>query len=527
MKKLLALLLAAALLLPAASLAELTRVSEEPVEFTFWAAYNPTFQTDWETMKCWDYLEEATGVHINWELYTLTEMKEKLGILLASGDVDALPDAFFRCNITDTQLKKYGPEGLFLDISGLVEEYAPNLCRKMTDMDAWGTMLDPETGALYATPTLKDSISSRILPNFYFNRQMMDNVGWTTGAPRTTEELHDLLVLIRDNDANGNGDPSDEVGITSNSLTRIMNLFSGAFGINNRGRDDLCVDADPADESKVRFVYTTDEYRAMLSYLHRLYTEGLIDSNLFSLKTSSMVALGSQNQIFGLAYHSIAAAGVDENDYIGMDEPIEGPEGYKAWNTVDSGIYKGAFVISAKCEQPELLIKWVDNLYTYEGSLLINFGKEGEDWYYNEQNLPTWNDELMAQVNENTNYDLVTAQVSCYASGNVPNWFTDETYPGAQCRGLGYETSQKLAPYTCQTTWLFNFTIDEAEEVSALKADIITNCHDVYRADFITGAKDVDDDAQWDAYVQEMENLGLEDLIYIYQTALDRMNAAK
>lgn len=57
MKKLLALLLAAALLLPAASLAELTRVSEEPVEFTFWAAYNPTFQTDWETMKCWDYLE--------------------------------------------------------------------------------------------------------------------------------------------------------------------------------------------------------------------------------------------------------------------------------------------------------------------------------------------------------------------------------------------------------------------------------------------------------------------------------------
>ena len=121
----------------------------------------------------------------------------------------------------------------------------------------------------------------------------------------------------------------------------------------------------------------------------------------------------------------------------------------------------------------------------------------------------------------------MTAQVSCYASGNVPNWFTDETYPGAQCRGLGYETSQKLAPYTCQTTWLFNFTIDEAEEVSALKADIITNCHDVYRADFITGAKDVDDDAQWDAYVQEMENLGLEDLIYIYQTALDRMNAAK
>ena len=46
------------------------------------------------------------------------------------------------------------------------------------------------------------SISSRILPNFYFNKHMMENVGWTTGAPKTTDELYDLLVLIRDNDAN-------------------------------------------------------------------------------------------------------------------------------------------------------------------------------------------------------------------------------------------------------------------------------------------------------------------------------------
>ena len=45
MKKILALLLALALLLPTVAMAELNRVSEDPVEFTFWAAYNPTFQT--------------------------------------------------------------------------------------------------------------------------------------------------------------------------------------------------------------------------------------------------------------------------------------------------------------------------------------------------------------------------------------------------------------------------------------------------------------------------------------------------
>ena len=59
MKKILALLLALALLLPTVAMAELNRVSEEPVEFTFWAAYNPTFQTDWENRKCWKYLERS------------------------------------------------------------------------------------------------------------------------------------------------------------------------------------------------------------------------------------------------------------------------------------------------------------------------------------------------------------------------------------------------------------------------------------------------------------------------------------
>ena len=44
-----------------------------------------------------------------------------------------------------------------------------------------------------------------------------------------------------------------------------------------------------------------------------------------------------------------------------MDEPIQGPDGYKAWNTTDSGICKGAFVISANCKQPKC---WSSGLTT-------------------------------------------------------------------------------------------------------------------------------------------------------------------
>ena len=313
-------------------------------------------------------------------------MKEKLGVLLGTGTTSSFPDAFFRCSINANQLKKYGPEGLFMDITDLVKEYAPNACAAIDKMDGWSIVSDPSTGEIYSLPCITDSLSGRMLPKLFINVEMMHNVG-VDKMPETLDEFYDLLVKVRENDANGNGDPNDEVGIVTNTLDRYINLFSGAFGIHNRGREDMLVDADPADETKIRFVYTTDEYRALLSFVNRLYEEKLIDQNMLTPSTSNMVALGSQNQIFGLAYHSLAAAGIDEADYIGMDEPIQGPDGYKAWNTTDSGIYKGAFVISANCKQPEMLVKWIDNLYTYEGSLLINFGKEGEDWHYNEQNL--------------------------------------------------------------------------------------------------------------------------------------------
>ena len=109
MKKLFVLVLA--LMLALSSVAGVANAEEPRKEFTFWANYNPTYQVEWENMKCWKLLEEATGIKINWVLYANTgEMKEKLSVLLATNDVENFPDAFFRAGISSSQLKQYGPE---------------------------------------------------------------------------------------------------------------------------------------------------------------------------------------------------------------------------------------------------------------------------------------------------------------------------------------------------------------------------------------------------------------------------------
>ena len=88
MKRLLCALLALVLALACVpAMADVARVTEEPKEFTVWAAYNPTYQTEWESIKAWKYFEEATGVHINWVLFSNDEMSEKLNTLIGSEPV--------------------------------------------------------------------------------------------------------------------------------------------------------------------------------------------------------------------------------------------------------------------------------------------------------------------------------------------------------------------------------------------------------------------------------------------------------
>lgn len=521
MKKLLGLLLAAMLVL---SMVSGVAVAEERKEFTFWAAYNPTYQLDWENMKCWKLLEEATGIHINWVLYANSgEMKEKLGVLLGTNDTENFPDAFFRCSISATQVKQYGPEGMFYDISSLIKEYAPNACAAIDKMDAWSILTDPTTGAIYSLPCITDSVSGRMLPKLFFNVEMMHNVG-VEKMPETLDELYDLLVLIRDNDANKNGDASDEVGIVTNSLDRYINTFSGAFGIHNRGREDMLIDADPADETKVRFVYTTDEYRALLTFVNKLYEEKLIDQNILTPSTSNMVALGSQNQIFCLAYTNMAAAGIDESKYEAATVSLTGPGG-NGWNTLNKGVGVGNFVISNTLPEEDVitLLKWCDVLFTEEGARMVYFGEENVDFTIDEDGYPNYTEEILSQVSSDNPYDKVISSITCFASGGIPGYKDDKWNPGSECRGKAMTAALNMLPYTNQTTWAFNFTIEENDELSALKTDVVTNCHNIYRAKFISGELDIEDDAVWNQYLSEIESAGLEDLVYIYQTALDRM----
>ncbi len=101
----------------------------------------------------------------------------------------------------------------------------------------------------------------------------MDRVG--KDVPKTVDDLYELLKAYKTQEANGSGDPNDEIpwrGVGLGHFYFIMAAFTGLAGGNN---------IHIKDDGIVVFTPLLPEYKEFLIYANRLYKEELIDSEVF------------------------------------------------------------------------------------------------------------------------------------------------------------------------------------------------------------------------------------------------------
>jgi len=88
----------------------------------------------------------------------------------------------------------------------------------------------------------------------------------------------------------------------------------------------------------------------------------------------------------------------------------------------------------------------------------------------------------------------------------------------------GYQNILKPDGVKIFYTSLLTLTQDEQDIYNDCWVDIQKKISEMNAA-FITGQADIE--AEWDNYVKELYDMGLQDVIDVYQAALDRYNAAK
>ena len=315
-------------------------------------------------------LEEKHNIKINWQVYYNSDWTEQKSLLLASGD---LPDAFFgSICLTETDVAQN--KDYFVELTEGIEKNMPNLTaifEKEPELKAAAQNRDGEIYSLVKKLPLRPKVANAM----YINKEWLDNLGLS--MPTTYEELADVLKAFKEQDADGDGDPNNEIPYTNaGSLSGDLSNLLAPFGtIVSRTGNFMQIDAsgNPA------FVPITDHYKEAVKWAHELYASGCLDQEYFTQDSSMasakrMAEGGSQT---GLVFAWTADAEMGENaGQFELCEAVAGPDGnrYVESDPTFLDIANRELIITTQCKNPDKLLQWADDFYTDLVSLQTYYG---------------------------------------------------------------------------------------------------------------------------------------------------------
>lgn len=516
--RLLALAMVCALCMTGIALADTSILTEsgfpivkEPLTLTFYGNMS-SIQPEFKDMYILQKYEELTGVHIEWTSIPSSARNEKMTLAISSGE---LPDVFFKFGVSAANLQTYGDSGDFLDLAPLLEEYAPNfMAYAAKNPDVLASITSPD-GHIYSLPAIGEAPASRMAKKLYYNQEWMDKLGLE--QPSTMDELYAVLKAMRENDPNGNGE-KDEVPMTE-SVSTLYQLFGGLYGCFNRGNQSTEYDVDP-ETGLVRHTKTSNAFRQALEFMHKLYEEGIIDQECITFKDATAVGYATQDRLGVYLATNLALMPADAMAiWTPASTYVEGA----IWPLMRSHLRSvGAFVITADCEYPEVALRWVDYFYSDEGVAYYHYGVEGDTYVKNEDGTLSYVDAIMSQVAGDKSYDEVVSQYTPYCGGNNPTIMSSPGYAGMEMTPIPVASAATLVNYIPDTIWpILTYTTEENDIVSTVGTEIDSYVKQTC-AEFLTGERELND-AEWNAYVQRTKDMGVDKMLTVISTAVERM----
>lgn len=461
--------------------------------------------------------EEMTGIHTDWITVPASAVSEKLSLAMASKD---MPDVFMRCKISPSDQLKYGEDGAILDLNknGLLQKYAPNFCAYM---EKYPDVKQSQTfpgGAIYSIPAAAEDPATRMSRKLFYNQEWLTALGLK--QPTNIDELYQVLKAFKTRDPNGNG-KADEIPI-SQTPENIYETFMGMFGLMDRGVHNNNYDIDEKT-GKIRHIRTAPEYREMLTFLNKLYKEGIIDQECFTYKDQTGAGLVSQDRLGMIINTNLALYPASvEKLFVPAEQAIKGPHGDQLWPSIRSHLHSsGAFVISADCKHPEAALRWVDYFYSDEGVKFYHYGIDGDTCVKNADGSYSYTDKITSQITGNASYDQVVSQYTPYSGGNNPTIMKWPYFSGAELAPLPKKAAENLMPYTPKEVWpFFTYTDKEQKVLLDVGSPINQYCQQT-SGEFLTGQRPLDD-ADWDEYVATVKKMGLDQVLAVEEAAYAR-----
>lgn len=500
---------------------------------------------NWQGTDIIALLEEMFDVKIEATPTPNDVWETKWNLMMAEENI---PDIVTCIDPSLAQVSQWGQDGYLLPIDEYLE-HMPNLSAFFEAHPDYREQCTSPDGHIYGLLKYTESPYSAV-SRVFIKDAWLDNLGLE--YPKTMDDLYNVLKAFKEQDANGNGDPNDEIPFawTENYSRKALTEILQGFGITTQTNTSKCwMILEANDAGEVYLADATENYKAFLKFMNKLWEEGLCLESAYSISKEEYLALASADRL-GVYSDSAGKSTADDPApdlgwewLCGLTSEFQDTPSVTTTNQVSD---KAKIILSADTEYPEEVCRLVDYCFSEEG--MVNVRKRMDNLYpqitYDEMviegyedfpiltmsaesnaNPPTgydsWNTYGLQKCYINEAFNVVTTVDVGSAMDAIIRGNHDPELLDNWCRANNTGVMANIAKRMDNITLSYGYPIviyDESvlDERNSLIADLTLYVSNM-QGQFITGVTDID--AGWDEYIKTLNEMGLPRLLEIEQEA--------
>lgn len=500
-------------------------LTDEPITLSYMTceSWTPEYALA-DNREIWQQIEKDTGVKIEWNVVSGSDYTTVLKTRIAGGD---LPDIFW-LDASANPIQLY-EDGLTINHGEYVSKYAPNVVKLYNELPDLYAALVGSDGELYAAGSYV-YVGVESVKGMFYRRDWLKNLG--LDEPETLEDYYNMFYAFANNDPNGNG-LKDEVALAvkKGGNASVLNEFAPlgtAFGLSLHADNGLQVD----ENGKVTYDFVKPELKEFLAYLKRYYDAGILPAEVTIQNDSVQKTLLSDNRL-GAYFNGVGQcdtydkillqAGfideITEDKGFGLLVPPKAADGVSYWAPVSYLQGNMKLVISADCEHPEIAMKWIDYVWgSQAGSRYTTMGIEGKTYNVAEDGTLVFTDYILNHPDGIGVHPALrtVGAFTPYIARWTPEAWTAQWASNPKAYNQ-IKTASALAMKEPFPQMLG--TPDEMSRIASIKADMETY-RDEMILKFIMGQEDLEN---FDKYVDTLYQMGLQEMLDIYQAQYDAL----
>lgn len=467
----------------------------------------------WNELFLFTTMEKMTNVRFVFDTPPLNSYEERKNLAFASND---LPDLFFGLNVVSSRDQViYGSQGLLVPLEGLVDQYGPNigsLFGKAPNVRGSVTSVD---GHIYSLPYVDEmkghsAYGTRLWPDL----ATMKALG-VTELPKDTDGLYRYLQAIKEKFPN-------MIPLSSANIDDLRHVLMPAFGLIG-AMDTMMQEKD----GKVVLFPADEHYKAYLEFLNRLYSEKLLDNQIFAQSQKELTAKGMNQQVGAFTafapFQVIKTTGPQmvDDKYPMFTALVSPANSVRVWPLAYIST-PGQAAVTKGNKHREATMRWLDYFYTLPGAFLMGDGAVMDQAFYADTNAKFASESNIPK--EEPNKQAWKLQHLTLAAGafHFPQARADKYVFNVQWLYMTKMAKELIGSAAHEPIPQISFTPDEGDRLAVLIADLNPYVTQM-EAKFIAGNEPL---TNWPAYLTTLETLKVKEYVGIYQAAYDRLKKA-